>query len=84
MVRSYLVAGFVGLCLVPASALTAGRQIAVPTASMAVSRARRSDSGEAASSRARPRRKLEADPHNPRHIHTVHGNGYSLTLTQSR
>lgn len=32
----------------------------------------------------RLRRKLEADPHNPRHIHTVHGNGYSLTLTQSR
>jgi len=32
----------------------------------------------------RLRRKLEADPHNPRHIHTVHGNGYSLTLTQPR
>ena len=32
----------------------------------------------------RLRRKLEADPHNPRHIHTVHGNGYSLTLSQSR
>lgn len=32
----------------------------------------------------RLRRKLEADPHNPRHIHTVHGNGYSLTLTQTR
>jgi len=32
----------------------------------------------------RLRRKLEADPHNPRHIHTVHGNGYSLTLTQAR
>lgn len=32
----------------------------------------------------RLRRKLEADPHNPRHIHTVHGNGYSLTLTQGR
>jgi DNA-binding response OmpR family regulator len=28
----------------------------------------------------RLRRKLEPDPHNPRHIHTVHGNGYSLTL----
>jgi DNA-binding response OmpR family regulator len=28
----------------------------------------------------RLRRKLEADPHNPRHIHTVHGDGYSLTL----
>ncbi len=28
----------------------------------------------------RLRRKLEIDPHNPRHIHTVHGNGYSLTL----
>jgi two-component system, OmpR family, response regulator VicR len=32
----------------------------------------------------RLRRKLEADPHNPRHIHTVHGNGYSLTLNQPR
>jgi two-component system response regulator VicR len=32
----------------------------------------------------RLRRKLEADPHNPRHIHTVHGNGYSLTLTHVR
>jgi len=32
----------------------------------------------------RLRRKLEVDPHNPRHIHTVHGNGYSLTLSQSR
>jgi DNA-binding response OmpR family regulator len=32
----------------------------------------------------RLRRKLEADPHNPRHIHTVHGNGYSLTLSQPR
>ncbi len=32
----------------------------------------------------RLRRKLEPDPHNPRHIHTVHGNGYSLTLTQPR
>jgi two-component system response regulator VicR len=32
----------------------------------------------------RLRRKLESDPHNPRHIHTVHGNGYSLTLTQTR
>jgi two-component system, OmpR family, response regulator VicR len=32
----------------------------------------------------RLRRKLEKDPHNPRHIHTVHGNGYSLTLTQAR
>lgn len=31
----------------------------------------------------RLRRKLEADPHTPRHIHTVHGNGYSLTLTRS-
>jgi two-component system, OmpR family, response regulator VicR len=28
----------------------------------------------------RLRRKLELDPHNPKHIHTVHGNGYSLTL----
>ncbi|HUR36047.1 MAG TPA: response regulator transcription factor [Vicinamibacterales bacterium] len=32
----------------------------------------------------RLRRKLEADPHNPRHIHTVHGNGYSLTLNHAR
>jgi len=32
----------------------------------------------------RLRRKLEADPHNPRHIHTVHGNGYSLTLAGAR
>jgi two-component system, OmpR family, response regulator VicR len=32
----------------------------------------------------RLRRKLEIDPHNPRHIHTVHGNGYSLTLSQAR
>jgi two-component system response regulator VicR len=32
----------------------------------------------------RLRRKLESDPHNPRHIHTVHGNGYSLTLSQPR
>jgi DNA-binding response OmpR family regulator len=31
----------------------------------------------------RLRRKLEADPHNPRHIQTVHGNGYSLTLSGS-
>ena len=28
----------------------------------------------------RLRRKIEPDPHNPRHIHTVHGDGYSLTL----
>ena len=32
----------------------------------------------------RVRRKLEPDPHNPRHILTVHGNGYSLTCTSSR
>ena len=32
----------------------------------------------------RLRRKLEADQHNPRHIHTVHGNGYSLTLAGAR
>ena len=32
----------------------------------------------------RLRRKLESDPHNPRHIHTVHGHGYSLTLSQAR
>ena len=29
----------------------------------------------------RLRRKIERDPHHPRHIHTVHGDGYSLTLT---
>jgi DNA-binding response OmpR family regulator len=28
---------------------------------------------------ARLRRKLEADPHHPRFIHTVHGDGYTLT-----
>lgn len=28
----------------------------------------------------RLRVKIERDPHNPRHIHTVHGDGYSLTL----
>jgi DNA-binding response OmpR family regulator len=28
---------------------------------------------------ARLRRKIEADPHHPRYIHTVHGEGYSLT-----
>jgi two-component system response regulator VicR len=28
----------------------------------------------------RLRRKLEADPHNPRYITTVHGDGYSLTF----
>ena len=32
----------------------------------------------------RLRRKLELDPHNPKHIHTVHGNGYSLTLGTGR
>jgi two-component system, OmpR family, response regulator VicR len=32
----------------------------------------------------RLRRKLEADPHNPQHIHTVHGDGYSLTLGRSK
>ena len=32
----------------------------------------------------RLRRKLELDPHNPKHIHTVHGNGYSLTLGSGR
>jgi two-component system response regulator VicR len=31
----------------------------------------------------RLRRKLEPDPHNPRHIHTVHGDGYSLTLSNA-
>ncbi len=29
---------------------------------------------------ARLRRKIEPDPHHPRFIHTVHGDGYSLTL----
>jgi two-component system response regulator VicR len=28
----------------------------------------------------RLRRKIEADPHNPRHIRTVHGDGYCLTV----
>ena len=28
----------------------------------------------------RLRRKIEADPHTPRYIHTVHGDGYSLTV----
>jgi two-component system, OmpR family, response regulator len=28
---------------------------------------------------ARLRKKIEADPRNPRHIHTVHGDGYYLT-----
>ncbi|OFW24798.1 MAG: hypothetical protein A3H97_17985 [Acidobacteria bacterium RIFCSPLOWO2_02_FULL_65_29] len=28
----------------------------------------------------RLRRKIEADPRNPRYIHTVHGDGYSLTI----
>jgi two-component system response regulator VicR len=32
----------------------------------------------------RLRRKLEPDPHAPRHIHTVHGDGYSLTLDDHR
>ena len=27
----------------------------------------------------RLRRKIEKDPHNPKHIHTVHGDGYCLT-----
>ena len=31
----------------------------------------------------RLRRKIESDPHHPRHIHTVHGDGYCLTLTAS-
>jgi DNA-binding response OmpR family regulator len=29
---------------------------------------------------ARLRRKIEANPHRPRFIHTVHGDGYCLTL----
>ena len=32
----------------------------------------------------RLRRKLESDPHNPQHIHTVHGDGYSLTFDGSK
>jgi DNA-binding response OmpR family regulator len=32
---------------------------------------------------ARLRRKLEPDPHRPRFIHTVHGDGYTLTGTSS-
>jgi DNA-binding response OmpR family regulator len=28
----------------------------------------------------RLRRKIEIDPHNPQYIHTVHGDGYSLTI----
>lgn len=31
----------------------------------------------------RLRVKIERDPHNPRHIHTVHGDGYSVTLGSS-
>ncbi|MGE3512239.1 MAG: helix-turn-helix domain-containing protein [Vicinamibacterales bacterium] len=31
----------------------------------------------------RLRLKIESDPRQPRHIHTVHGDGYSLTLTAS-
>ena len=31
----------------------------------------------------RLRLKIEPDPRQPRHIHTVHGDGYSLTLTSS-
>lgn len=33
---------------------------------------------------ARLRRKIEADPHHPRFIHTVHGDGYSLTAEGSK
>ena len=29
----------------------------------------------------RLRRKIEPDPHHPQYIHTVHGDGYSLTLS---
>jgi DNA-binding response OmpR family regulator len=32
---------------------------------------------------ARLRRKLESDPHHPRFIHTVHGDGYTLTSTDA-
>ena len=32
---------------------------------------------------ARLRRKLEADPHHPQFIHTVHGDGYCLTISNS-
>lgn len=31
----------------------------------------------------RLRRKIESDPHNPRYIHTVHGDGYCLTLMEA-
>ena len=31
----------------------------------------------------RLRRKVETDPHNPQHIHTVHGDGYSLTFDRA-
>jgi DNA-binding response OmpR family regulator len=33
---------------------------------------------------ARLRRKIEADPHHPRFIHTVHGDGYQLLLEDIR
>ena len=32
---------------------------------------------------ARLRKKIEADPAHPRFLHTVHGDGYSLTIVQS-
>ena len=32
----------------------------------------------------RLRRKIEKDPHNPQHIHTVHGDGYCLTSVGHR
>jgi two-component system OmpR family response regulator len=31
----------------------------------------------------RLRRKIEMDPHHPQYLHTVHGDGYSLTLDRS-
>jgi DNA-binding response OmpR family regulator len=32
---------------------------------------------------ARLRKKIESDPHKPRYIHTVHGDGYCLTLEEA-
>jgi DNA-binding response OmpR family regulator len=33
---------------------------------------------------SRLRKKVEADPHSPRFIHTVHGGGYRMTITEPR
>jgi len=32
---------------------------------------------------ARLRKKIEDDPHDPKYIRTVHGDGYCLTLTKA-